>query len=67
MKDERIELTVEERMADLKQAFSKDLEKPKSIEILLLDLDEEIDRFFLSECIVKPQDRYIYKGFLQNA
>ena len=60
MKDERIELTVEERMADLKQAFSKDLEKPKSIEILLLDLDEEIDRFFLSECIVKPQDRYIY-------
>ena len=37
MKDERIELTVEERMADLKQACSKDLETPKSIEILLLD------------------------------
>ena len=57
---DRVNLEPEEKLKALKDAFSQDLEKPKTFEILLLDLDEEIDKFFLADSVIKPQDRYIY-------
>ena len=59
---DRAHLPPEEKLEALKDAFKEHLEpvKPDPMAEKLLQLDEEVDKFFLPDTMVKPTDRYIY-------
>ena len=59
---DRAHLPPEEKLAALKSAYAEHLEpvKPDPMAEKLLQLDEEVDKFFLPDSLIKPTDRYIY-------
>ena len=57
---DRVNLEPEEKLKALKLDFRNDLEPTNPMAEKLLQLDEEIDKFFLPDTLIKPTDRYIY-------